>query len=161
MSLEKSLDVLLRRVTLIIVVTTEEQRALETIKAVGERGEHACWTWDTADHFQWLTAGDGSPPAAKEPLAALEQVEKAPDGMLFVFKDFHESWTQPPVKRKLRNVAQRLRFTKKAIVITSPAANVPEELKDEAVVIDFPLPVAVELEAVLTRLTRAPACGST
>jgi SpoVK/Ycf46/Vps4 family AAA+-type ATPase len=157
MNLEKDLDVHLRaRVTLIILVTTEEQRALDTIKTVCERTDRACWTWDSADHFQWLTAGQESLPTAKEPVAALEQIEKAPDGILFIFKDFHECWTQGQTKRKLRNVAQRLRFTKKAILITSPTDKVPEELKDEAVVMEFPLPIAAELEGVLNRLTKAP-----
>jgi AAA+ superfamily predicted ATPase len=157
MNFEKDLDVHLRaRVTLIILVTSEEQRALDAVKAVCERSERPCWTWDGADHFQCLTTPDGALPAAKEPMTALEQVEKAPDGVLFVLKDFHECWTQPQPKRKLRNLAQRLRFTKKAILITSPTAKIPEELKDEAVVMEFPLPNAAELEAVLARLTKAP-----
>jgi len=157
MNIEKELDVLLRaRVTLIILVTVEEQRALDVIRTVCEHGERACWTWDGADHFQWLTAGDGALPAAKEAVAALEQIEKAPDGMLFVLKDFHESWSQAANKRKLRNVAQRLRYTKKAILITSPTSKIPDEMKDEAVVLDFPLPSAAELESVLSRLTKAP-----
>src|SRR6516225_7998726 len=112
MNFEKDLDVHLRaRVTLIILVTSEEQRALDAVKAVCERSERPCWTWDGADHFQCLTTPDGALPAAKEPMTALEQVEKAPDGVLFVLKDFHECWTQPQPKRKLRNLAQRLRFT--------------------------------------------------
>ena len=53
---------------------------------------------------------------------------------------------QPSFKRKLRSVAQRLKFTKKSIVVTVPTAKLPPELSDEAVLVDFPPPAAAELE---------------
>ena len=33
-------------------------------------------SWDIADGFQWITAGNSSLPSAKDPLAALEQIDK-------------------------------------------------------------------------------------
>src|SRR5206468_9276923 len=45
---------------------------------------------------------------------------------------------------------------KKSILITTPSAKLPEELKDEAVVIEFASPNTAELEAVLNRLTQTP-----
>ncbi|HEV3261417.1 MAG TPA: AAA family ATPase [Gemmataceae bacterium] len=157
MGFEHELDVYLRaRITLIILVTPEEERALHAIKAVCEKSGRPCFTWDVADRFQPLTGTTATLPAAKDALAALDQVEKANDDALFVLKDFHEAWANTQVKRKLRSVAQRLKFTKKSILITTPSAKVPEELKDEAVVVDFPAPTAAELEAVLGRLTKAP-----
>lgn len=157
MSLERDLDVYLRaRVTLIVVVTPEEERALQTVKAVCDRTGRPCLTWDVADNFQALTNVSTPLPSAKEPLAALDKIDKAEDDALFVLKDFHEAWNTAACKRKLRSVAQRLKFTKKSILITTPAAKVPEELKDEAVIADFPPPNAGELEAVLTRLAKAP-----
>lgn len=54
-------------------------------------------------------------PSAKDPLSALEQVDKAEEDSLFVLKDFHDCWTNPQIKRKLRSVAQRLKFSKKSI----------------------------------------------
>jgi AAA+ superfamily predicted ATPase len=158
---EHELDVYLRaRITLVVLITPEEERALQAVKAVCDKQERPCLTWDAADHFQVLASGGRQPPEpvppAKEPLAALAEVERAGDDMLFVFKDFHEAWNNTAVKRKLRNLAQRLKFTKKSILITSPAARVPEELHDEAVVLDFPPPTAAELEAVLGRLVKAP-----
>jgi AAA+ superfamily predicted ATPase len=73
-----------------------------------------------------------------------------------VLKDFHEAWNNPQIKRKLRSTAQRLKFTKKSILITAPSGRVPDELKDEVVVVDFPPPTAAELEEVLNRLTQTP-----
>jgi SpoVK/Ycf46/Vps4 family AAA+-type ATPase len=114
-----------------------------------------CLTWDVADGFQVLT-GKSASPSARDPLTALEQVDKVEDDILFVFKDFHEFWDDPRVKRKLRSVAQQLKFTKKSIVVTTPFTKVPEELKDEIVVVEFPSPQSSELEEVLERLTKTP-----
>jgi AAA+ superfamily predicted ATPase len=157
MDFERQLDTYLRaRFTLIVLVTPEEERALQSIKAVCDRTKRPCITWDMADHFQWLTAANGAVPAGKDPVAALEQIEKADDEALFVLKDFHECWATVQVKRKLRSVAQRLKFTKKSLLITCATHKIPEEFKDEAVMVDFPPPTAEELEAVLTRISRAP-----
>ena len=42
-----------------------------------------------------------------------------------MLKDFHESWNNPQIKRKLRNLAQRLKFTRKSILVTALSAQVP------------------------------------
>src|SRR5437773_4557295 len=153
MSFEQQLDVYLRaRFTMIVLVTPEEERALQTVKEVCERSKPPCLTWDSADNFQWLGAPAGSPPSAKDPLGALEHIDKASDEGLYVLKDFHECWSNAQIKRKLRSLAQRLKFTKKSILVTCPAHKIPEEFKDEAVVVDFPHPSAVELEAVFNRI---------
>jgi SpoVK/Ycf46/Vps4 family AAA+-type ATPase len=157
MPFEKELDVYLRaRFTLMVLVSHEEERALQTVKAVCEKMQRACLTWDVADGFQVLTGGGNSIPSARDPLSALEQMDKAEDNTLFVLKDFHECWSNAQIKRKLRSVVQRLKFTRKSIFVTSPSSKVPEELKDEAVMIAFPPPNATELEVVLQRLTQTP-----
>jgi AAA+ superfamily predicted ATPase len=157
MSFDKELDMFLRaRITLIVIVTTEEERLMKTLKALCERTGRLCIAWDSADHFQ-IVIGEGiQVPAAKDAMAALEQIDNSVNEAVFVLKDFHESWGQGPIKRKLRNLAQRLQFTKKSILVTSPAAKIPDELKDDAVLLDFLPPTAQELENVLNRLTRAP-----
>jgi hypothetical protein len=157
MPFEQELDIYLRsRFTLIILVTPEEERALSTVKIVCDRAQRPCLTWDVADGFQSLTNWRSSLPSAKDPITALEQVDKAEGDGLFVFKDFHDCWGNPQFKRKLRSVAGRLKFSKKSILITAPAAKIPAELKDEAVIVEFPLPQAPELETVLQRLTQTP-----
>ena len=94
--------------------------------------------------------------AAKDPLSALEQIDKADGNTLFILKDFHDCWTNPQIKRKLRNAAQQLKFTKKSIILTTPHSKLPEELKDIAVLQEFPLPVANELDQVLAGLSKTP-----
>jgi ATP-dependent 26S proteasome regulatory subunit len=154
MTFEQELDIYLRaRFTLIILATQEEERALQTIKNVCEQSRRPSLSWDVADGFQTL-AGDTVPPAARDPLTALEQIDKAEGATLFVLKDFHTLWDNPQLKRKLRNLAHHLKFGQKSIVVTTPAGAMPDELKDEAVIVQFPAPTAAELEAVLDRLTQ-------
>ncbi|MBV9406189.1 MAG: AAA family ATPase, partial [Acidobacteriaceae bacterium] len=156
MRFEQELDVYLRaRFTLVVLVTPEEERALQTVKVVCERTKRTCLTWDLADGFQVL-AGTTGVPMAKDALSALEQVAKADGDTLFVLKDFHECWGNGQVKRKLRSVVQGLKFTRKSILVTTPFRNLPEELKDEVVVVEFPPPAVAELETVLGRLTETP-----
>jgi AAA+ superfamily predicted ATPase len=157
MAFEQQLGIYLRaRFTLIILSTPEEERALQDIRSVCERGKRPCLTWDVADSFQWLSGGSASLPTVKDPMAALDQIEKMETDALFVLKDFHECWSVAQVKRKLRSLAQRLKFTRKSILITGPSAKMPPEFKDEAVLLDYPPPTAAELDAVLNTLARAP-----
>lgn len=159
MNFEDQLDLYFRsRFSLVVLITHEEERILQTVRLICERTQRRCQTWDTADGFQNLTAGGGAPPAARDPLTALEHIDQADPNVsaLFVLKDFHEAWNNPQIKRKLRSVTQQLKFTKKTILITSVSSQLPEELKDEAVLVDFPLPTTSELEEVLNRLTQTP-----
>ena len=156
MTFEQELDIYLRaRFTLLILVTPEEERALQTIKSVCDSSKRRCLTWDVAEGFQVLTGG-GSAPTAPDPKTALEQIDKADDNITFVLKDFHELWANPQIKRKLRSVAQRLKFSKKSMIVTTPSGKFPEELRDETVVVEFPPPDTEELAAVLAQLTQTP-----
>ncbi len=157
MNFDELLNVYLRaRFTLIVLVSTEEERALQIVKNVCAQMRRPCLAWDIAEGFQSLTGGDGAPPSARDPLTALEQVDKAGGNTLFVLKDFHECWDNHQIKRKIRNLSQRLKFTTKSILVTMPSSRIPDELKDEAVVVEFPPPNTSELEAVLNPLTQTP-----
>lgn len=158
MNVEDQLDLYLRaRFTLLVFVTAEEERLLTTIQRVCEQTQRRLFSWDAADGFQLLT-GNSTPPSARDPLTALEQIEAADPATpaLFVLKDFHEIWNNPQIKRKLRNISQRLKFSKKSILITSLSTKIPDELRDDAVLVDFPLPTFTELQEVLNRLIQTP-----
>ncbi len=153
----EQLDTYLRaRVTLIVLVTAEEERALETIRSVAESSGRDGLTWDVADGFAALTRVKGKLPAARDPLTALTEMGKLGGDAIVVLKDFHECWKNAQIKRKLRNLAQQLKYTKSSLVVVTPSSQVPEELKDEVVVLSFPPPTVDELEAVLETLTRTP-----
>lgn len=154
------LDVSLRaRCTLVVVVTVEEERAIAAIAAVGERLRRPCLGWDLAEGFAVLHGAPSGVPTARDPLAALDQVDKldgGDTGVVVVLRDFHECWSNAQVKRKLRSVVQRLAFTRTSVVVLSPSRTVPDELRNEAVVVDLPLPDAAELDEVISGLAATP-----
>jgi len=157
MKLIDQLDLFFKaRFTLIILVSPEEERAIQAIRLLCEKTGRGCQSWDAADGYQWITRSSGNLPIAKDPLAALEKIESADENhcSLFILKDFHEVWTNPIIKRKLRSLSQKLKYTRKSIVITTPSSIIPDELKNESVLIEFPLPDNQELEQVLVDLTK-------
>jgi AAA+ superfamily predicted ATPase len=87
----------------------------------------------------------------------LEAIEKIDGERVFILKDFHQCWKgQDRVIRKLRNLAHKLKFTRKTIIITSPVSQVPEELRDDTLVLEFLSPNVEELGGILTKLTATP-----
>jgi len=142
------------RSPLVVVVSQEEERTLSAVRSVCGACGYECLTWDCADGFVTL-AGTLSLKGG-DPRTALEQIDKAEGQAVFVLKDFHRWWTNDVVLRQLRSVAQRLKFTKKTLVVTMPSGTVPPELKDETVLMDLPAPDLDELGAVLDRLTQNP-----
>ena len=146
------------RVALIVLVTVEEQRAIEVVDEVRRTrdADSDLVMWDIADRFS-SKAGRQLPDAV-DPVAALDKIKdlawKATHRRdLYLLKDFHEFWGKDPrVRRKLRNLAQQLVYTGSSLIITTPVRSVPVELRDDAVVVEMPLPTADELRPVLDGL---------
>lgn len=171
-SVEDEIRLLLRaRTTLIVVVTREEERAIELLDGVRrERAGADLVVWDVASRFASRT-GRRLPDAAT-PGAALDKIRElvstsADRRDLYVLKDFHEFWGRDPnVRRALRNLANDLRFTMASLVVTTPRRDVPEELANDVVLLDLPLPTVAalraELDAIVTSTTEdARARGTT
>lgn len=158
MSIQEEIRLYLRaRVALIVLVTVEEQRALEVLDEV-RRGRDASSDlvlWDLADRFD-SKAGRQLPDAA-DAINALDKIKqlalKEPARRdLYVLKDFHDLWKDARVRRKLRSLAQKLVYTGASLVVTTPARTIPAELRDDAVVVEMPLPKADALRAALDTL---------
>ncbi len=145
------------RFTLVCVVSYEEERIINEIKSLCEKKNRAFVTWDVADYFKSLGNAPFNAPAAKDPLTALEVIEKAEGEVFFLLKDFHQVWHgQPKIIRKLRNLSQQLKFSRKTIIVTTPKTDIPDELKDDAVIIDYMPPDVGQLGLILNRLTSTP-----
>ena len=161
MGFELDLELALRaRCTFICVATTEEERLIGCLRRLCARPERPLplLLWDHADFFQSLEGNlplPSTPP--KDPLSVLEAIERLEGTALVVLRDFHQCWAnQPRIIRKVRSVAQRLKYTRISLLVTMPAAQLPPELRDEAVQIDFPPPGLPELEDILKQLLASP-----
>jgi len=151
----RKLSVSLRaRVTLIIVVTPEEERVISQIKGVCDSWEPArqCLSWDSVEGFSVVTGNNNFPTQSRDPLVALDDITKSDENAVIVLKDFHEYWNNPQVKRKIRNFSQKFKYNRRTIVIITPAPRVPDEIRDESVIIHFPPPDISELSADLDHL---------
>jgi AAA+ superfamily predicted ATPase len=156
----EEIEIYLRsRYTVLWIASYEEDRIITTLKALCEKTARRLVTWDIAAWFRGIVepGGGAALPDARDPKTALEAIAKADDTQdaVFVLKDFHNCLEkQPIITRQLRNLAQALKATRKTIVITSPSAKVPDDLKDDVFLIEFPPPNLEELNAILERFTQ-------
>jgi AAA+ superfamily predicted ATPase len=163
MPFQDEIEIYLRsRFTVLWIASYEEDRIVTLLKTLCERSKppRRLFTWDIAAYFKGVANTDGATLAdARDPKTALEAIAKA-DGerdAVFVLKDFHHCLhNQPVIIRQLRNLAQALKSTRKSIVITSPSAKAPDDLKDDVFLIEFPPPDVEEMRGLLDRFIRNP-----
>lgn len=79
------------------------------------------------------------------------QTEKD-DFEIYVLEDFHDFISERNIKILLRQLAEKLRFYRKHIIIISSVLNLPVELEKYITVLELPLPGRVDLEIVLNRV---------
>ncbi len=156
MVFRQEMELFLRaRFTMIWVVTHEEGRLLEELRQLCEAGRRTLLTWDLAAGFSAEANPPPVCPEARDPKTALEAIDKADEtrDSVFLLKDFHLCLDrQPVIVRQLRNLASRLKLTRKSLVVVSPVARIPEELKDEVFLMELPPPEVPQLEQILDRL---------
>jgi SpoVK/Ycf46/Vps4 family AAA+-type ATPase len=143
------------RCHVILIETTEELRAVKLITDACSKLKEPqpVVSWDIADHFKVMVPESYEFKAeGKDQMSALTAIEKAQEKIVFVLKDFHEFWDNPLVKRKLRNLSQRLTPAGKTIIIINPSKRLPDELKDEVEVFELPMPREKELDEVLKQM---------
>jgi SpoVK/Ycf46/Vps4 family AAA+-type ATPase len=144
----RRLNISLRaRVTLIVVMTPEEERVIAQIKEVCEKWEpqRQCLAWDSVDGFSVVCGNNSLLTQSRDPLTALDDMIKSDENAVIVLKDFHEYWNNPMVKRKIRNFSQKFRYNRRTMVMITPVRKIPDEIRDEAVIVHYPPPGAAEL----------------
>ncbi len=81
------------------------------------------------------------------------QTEKD-DNEIYVLEDFHDFISERNIKIQLRQLAEKLRFYRKHIIIVSSVLNLPVELEKYITVLEMPLPGRVDLEVVLNTVSK-------
>lgn len=151
------LTLLLRaRYPVLYLTTQEEERAEQEIVACArQEGNRSVYVWDFVDGYQ------GNPNDAgvgrRNPLQALEHVEKTPTAMaaVFVLRDFHRFLEDVAIARKLRNLARRLKSQPKNLIILAPQVAIPDDLSEVVTVVTFDLPNVEAIREEVTRLLSA------
>jgi SpoVK/Ycf46/Vps4 family AAA+-type ATPase len=151
----QELDTLVRaRYPLVWLVTSEEQRLETLLGELATRHGKALVGWSVTRGFRRLGGARTRPPPEelREPVAALQAIEKLTDSSLVVLEDFHAFLGDPAVVRALRDLAHALKSTYTTVLILSPALTIPPELEKEITVLDVPLPTARDLLALLKEI---------
>lgn len=115
------------------------------------------------DYFEWnvvdgLTKKSLSSPAIEkmelleEPEELLKHIAKQTENdipQVFLLEDFHDYMEETNIKVRLRQLAEKLRYQRKHIIIVSSVLNLPIELEKYINVVDLPLPDRNDLDKVL------------
>jgi SpoVK/Ycf46/Vps4 family AAA+-type ATPase len=154
MVMKEELSILVQaQYPLIYLVTSEEERAEQTIEALAQmKPQRKVFIW-TVTHG---IVEYGQPRSVTQhntlsPEAAVEWVVRQREPSIFVFKDLHPFIESPAVTRWLRDAIANFKDTQRTIVLMSPVQTIPVELEKEVIVLDYPLPDMAELNQVLSQ----------
>jgi len=155
----REIEVLMRaKYPIIYVVSWEERRVEDALKAVAEKLERKLHTWSVTQGMKPATipaSGTGKASPLPGELECLAQVHEAPEFTIFLLRDFHVYMKDSRVVRLLRDLAGRLRGRKQTIVLLAPTLNLPIELEKDITVVEFPLPEAADIDGQLTKVADA------
>jgi SpoVK/Ycf46/Vps4 family AAA+-type ATPase len=142
------LELLVRsRYPIIAVETWEEDRLQSALRQIGSRLKLHVYDWSVGNPIRRLgMIGDGVA-SSETPLEALKRVATLGDG-IFHFKDLHRFLGEPPIVRRLIDLAPALEQDRRAIVLSAPDIVLPAELQKRSAFFRFALPSAADLKAL-------------
>jgi len=94
----RQLNISLRaRVTLIVVITTEEERAVCRIREVCESWDppRQCIAWDSVDGFSVIAGAKNFPNQSRDPLTALDDLIKTGEDAIVILRTSTSTGTHP------------------------------------------------------------------
>jgi hypothetical protein len=153
----RELDTLIRaRYPLIHLASWEEQRLDVILEDLARAHGKAFHSWSATQGLRRLHGARYVPPVdgTKDPVEALQAVQKLSEPSLVVLKDFHPFLNDPIVVRWIRELAQHLKTTYTTLVLLSPSLSIPIELEKEISVLDVPLPTFDDLKQLLTEIVQ-------
>ncbi|OCG72688.1 AAA family ATPase [Microbacterium sediminis] len=151
------------RLPMLYLETSEEVRAVGVLTEIVDRQRtpRPVWTWSSATGLVHPVEGpvEGTTGAVR----ALDHAMTNPDAGVYVFHDLHLYFGaegrpgDPAIIRKVREAAVEFRHGENArmIVITAPVRVLPPEIDTLATLVEFPLPTADELRAMLDDMIAA------
>jgi SpoVK/Ycf46/Vps4 family AAA+-type ATPase len=147
------LELLVRsRYPLIAVQTWEEDRLASALQYVGARLKLHVYEWTIGGAIRRRgMVGGPVQEGAQTPLEALRSATSLGDG-IFHMKDLHRFLGEPPVVRRLLELAPDFERDRRSIVISAPHVTLPAELEKRSAFVRFALPSVEELRATVTRV---------
>jgi len=162
---KEELNILVRaKYPILYILAWEERRIEQILRDVASERRKKLFGWTLTDGIFPLDGYDAPPidPGTRNPLKALDHIAASQEAAIFVLKDFHPFLDdQHPVRdhpiivRKLRDITNHLKESRKTLVIMTPLLRFPPELEKDIVVLDYGLPTQEELEGSLDRVVRS------
>lgn len=141
---------------LLWIETAEEQRVEGYLAAAASAAGYKVRTWDCAQGVANLDGtierGVGGADIGMT-LSAIRSAAEGRESFVWVMRDLNV-WLEGPLgiatRRQLRNLVRYLpgippSAARQAIIVVAPSANVPDDLKNQATVINWPLPDRAEI----------------
>ena len=155
MNFEADLNLTLRaRYPLIYIPSAEEERVEVVITNVGKSLGRSVFVWDFVEGYQSNPTDIGQ--GKRNPLQALEFVDKIPKGAVFILRDFDRFLDDVAIARKLKNLARKLKSESQNIIVLASQINIPDSLSEFFAILEFPLPnpdeLRTEIEQIITSL---------
>ena len=154
MNFEADLHLTLRaRYPLIYIPSAEEERVEGVITNVGKSLGRSIFVWDFVEGYESNPTDIGQ--GKRNPLQALEFVDKIPKGAVFILRDFDRFLDDVAIARKLKNLARKLKSESKNIVVLASQINIPDSLSEFFAILEFPLPNPDELRSEIEQIIRS------
>ncbi len=160
----EQLDILTRaKYPLLYIISWEERRIEDMLRQVAVERRKQLYLWTLTDGIVHVDAiqGNGADPSTRNPLSALNYIGQSKESAIFVLKDFHP-FMDPQggsdhfvVVRKMRDVLNQLKESRKTLVILSPTLQFPTELEKDITVLDYSMPTSADLSQSLERVVRS------
>jgi SpoVK/Ycf46/Vps4 family AAA+-type ATPase len=133
------------RYPIIWVVSFEEDRVLKAVRearGVRDRGKKV-FVWSITEG--WQGPGSEGGKDITDPYKALNYMLQTEQNAIFILKDFHPYLQDPTIVRRLRDLREQLKGTRKTCVVLSSVLKIPAELEKEIAVVDYELPNVEQL----------------
>lgn len=161
----EELDLLIRaKYPLLYILSWEERRTEQLLRRVAAQRRKNLYGWTITEGIHPL---DGAirPPTdgfTRDPLHALDEIAASQEAAIFVLKDFHPYLDEhrplpefPVIVRKLRDIVNRLKESRKTLIILAPVLRFPADLEKDITVLDYALPTRQEMQESLERVIRS------
>lgn len=136
--------------SILAVESYEEQRAIKLFSGVARDQGKDIFCWSMTDGIKGRD-GNQIGNSSGNPDAALAEIQamNIDAGAFFILKDFHPYMKDPTIQRKLRDLHNSLKGTRKTLVLLSPQVVIPTDLQKSITIVDLPLPDYSEMDELL------------
>jgi ATPases of the AAA+ class len=147
----------------VYISTWEEERAISVIDSVVKdenliKTQRITYIWSQTDGM--CIQGAKGREETKQPIKALEFIEKCEEPAIFILKDFHVFFgvsgrnVDYALIRKTRDLVRVLKNSPrpKSVVFLSPTVVLPSELQKDVTILDFDLPTIDEIKSLLNEM---------